>query len=57
MSIKATMSQLGHFRPGGSLAACAGRIATRYDRLAVNYFTFIKLASIRVWLRVYESAA
>jgi len=29
------------------------RIATRYDRLAVNYLAFIKLASIRVWLRVY----
>ena len=33
------------------------RIATRYDRLAVNYLAFIKLASIRVWLRVYESAS
>ena len=32
------------------------RIATRYDRLAANYLAFIKLASIRVWLRVYESA-
>ena len=26
------------------------RIATRYDRLAVNYLAFIKLASIRIWL-------
>ncbi len=33
------------------------RIATRYDRLAANYLAFIKLASIRVWLRVYESAS
>ena len=32
------------------------RIATRYDRLAANYLAFIKLASIRNWLRVYESA-
>ena len=32
------------------------RIASRYDRLAVNYPAFIKLASIRIWLRVYESA-
>jgi len=32
------------------------RIATRYDRLAANYLAFIKLASIRIWLRVYESA-
>ena len=30
------------------------RIATRYDRLAVNYLAFIKLASIRIWLRAYE---
>jgi hypothetical protein len=32
------------------------RIATRYDKLASNYLAFIKLASIRIWLRVYESA-
>jgi len=31
-------------------------IATRYDKLTANYLAFIKLASIRVWLRVYESA-
>ena len=31
------------------------RIATRYDRLAAN-LAFIKLASIRIWLRAYESA-
>jgi transposase len=31
------------------------RVATRYDRLAVNYLAFIQLASIRVWLRVNES--
>jgi transposase len=30
------------------------RIATRYDKLATNYLAFIKLASIRLWLRVYE---
>jgi transposase len=33
------------------------RIATRYDRLAANYLAFIKLASIRVWLHIYESAS
>jgi transposase len=27
----------------------------RYDKLAVNYLAFIKLASIRLWLRAYES--
>jgi len=31
------------------------RIATRYDKLAANYCAFIKLASIRLWLRAYES--
>ena len=31
------------------------RIATRYDKLAANYLAFIKLASIRIWLLVYES--
>ena len=27
------------------------RVATRYDKLAANYLAFIKLASIRIWLR------
>ena len=31
------------------------RIATRYDKLAVNFLAFIKLAAIRLWLRFYES--
>jgi len=30
--------------------------ATRYDKLAGNYLAFIQLASIRLWLRVDESA-
>jgi transposase len=29
------------------------RVATRYDKLAANYLAFIKLASIRIWLRAY----
>ena len=33
------------------------RIATRYDKLAANYLAFIKLASIRLWLRAYEFRA
>ena len=33
------------------------RIATRYDKLAANYLAFVKLASIGVWLRAYESAS
>jgi transposase len=32
------------------------RVATRYDKLAVNYLAFIQLASIRLWLRIRESA-
>jgi len=32
------------------------RVATRYDKLAANYLAFIKLASIRIWLRANESA-
>ena len=31
------------------------RIATRYDKIAANYLAFVKLASIRIWLRAYES--
>lgn len=26
------------------------RIATRYDKLAANYFAFVQLSSIRLWL-------
>ena len=33
------------------------RVATRYDKLAVNYLAFVQLASIRLWLRVNESAS
>ncbi|PHS27626.1 MAG: IS5/IS1182 family transposase [Robiginitomaculum sp.] len=40
-------SKIKHFR----------RIATRYDKLAENYMAMIKLASIRIWLRFYESTA
>ncbi len=31
------------------------RIATRYEKLAANYLAMIKLAAIRIWLRVSES--
>lgn len=31
------------------------RVATRYDKLAANYLAFVKLASIRIWLRDNES--
>lgn len=33
------------------------RIATRYDRLPENFLAMIKLASIRLWMKIYESAA
>ena len=31
------------------------RIATRYDKLAASYLAFVKLVSIRIWLRANES--
>jgi transposase len=31
------------------------RIATRYDKLAANYLAFMKLASIRLWIRACEA--
>jgi transposase len=33
------------------------RVATKHDKLAANYLAFFKLASIRIWLRAYESTA
>jgi len=33
------------------------RIATRYDKLAGNFLAMVKLASMRLWLRAYESTA
>jgi transposase len=30
-------------------------VATRYGRLAASYLPFVKLASIRIWLRAHES--
>ena len=33
------------------------RIATRYEKPATNYLAFVKLASIRLWLRVNESTS
>lgn len=38
-------SKIKHFRA----------IATRYEKHAANYLALIKLASIRIWLRAYES--
>ncbi len=33
------------------------RVATRYDKLAENFLAMVQLASLRLWLRVYESTA
>ena len=43
--IERFFSKLKHFR----------RVATRYDKLAGNFLAMVKLASIRIWLRAYES--
>ncbi len=32
-------------------------VATRYDRSALNYLAMVKIACLRLWLRIYESAA
>jgi transposase len=32
-------------------------VATRCDKLVANYLAFIKLASMRIWLRANESHA
>jgi transposase len=33
------------------------RIATRYEKLADNFLAMVQLASMRLWLRAYESTA
>ena len=43
--IERFFSKLKHFR----------RVATRYDKLAENFLAMIQLASMRLWLRFYES--
>ena len=45
--IERFFSKLKHFR----------RVATRYDKLADNFLAMVKLASIQLWLRAYESTA
>ena len=45
--IERFFSKLKHFR----------RVATRYDKLAANFLAMVKLASMRLWLRAYESTA
>ncbi|MBB5984199.1 transposase [Sphingobium sp. B1D3A] len=45
--IERFFSKLKHFR----------RVATRYDKLASNFLAMVQLASMRLWLRAYESTA
>jgi transposase len=45
--IERFFAKLKHFR----------RVATRYDKHAVNFLAMVQLASIRLWLRAYESTA
>ena len=45
--IERFFSKLKHFR----------RIATRYDKLAENFLAMVQLASMRLWLRAYESTS
>ncbi len=33
------------------------RVATRYDKHASNYLAMLKLACIKIWMRVHESMA
>ena len=44
--IERFFSKLKHFR----------RVATRYDKLAENFLAMVQLASMRLWLRAYESS-
>jgi transposase len=43
--IERFFSKLKHFR----------RVATRYDKLAANFLAKVQFASVRLWLRAYES--
>ncbi|GEO17499.1 hypothetical protein MAE02_51950 [Microvirga aerophila] len=45
--IERFFSKLKHFR----------RVATRYDKLTANFLAMVQLASMRMWLRAYESKA
>jgi transposase len=45
--VKRCLNKLKQFR----------HVATRYDRHATAYLAMAKLASIRLWLRFYESTA
>jgi len=41
----------------GRIKASFRRIATRYEKTSRNFMAMIKLASVRLWIEFYESAA
>ncbi len=41
----------------GRIKASFRRIATRYEKTSRNFLAMIKLASVRLWIEFYESAA
>lgn len=41
----------------GSFKASLRRIATRYEKTSRNFLSMVKLASVRLWIEFYESAA
>ncbi len=41
----------------GRLKQSFRRIATRYEKTSRNFLAMIKLASVRLWMGFYESAA
>ncbi len=41
----------------GRLKASFRRIATRYEKTPRNFLAMVKLASVRLWIDSYESAA
>jgi len=41
----------------GRLKASFRRIANRYEKTSRNFLSMIKLASVRLWIEFYESAA
>jgi len=41
----------------GRLKSSFRRIATRYEKTSRNFLSMIKIASVRLWIEFYESAA
>ena len=41
----------------GRLKASFRRIAPRYEKMSRNFLSMIELASVRLWIEFYESAA